>query len=78
MNHEQLQLENDVLMMSSAKGEKDKKNENKLILNTTDNVRLLFQNLQDKVHDFANSERISKMNKTRFDIKKENKNLFNN
>ena len=65
-------------MMSSAKGEKDKKNENKLILNTTDNVRLLFQNLQDKVHDFANSERISKMNKTRFDIKKENKNLFNN
>ena len=65
-------------MMSSAKGEKDKKNENNLLLNTTDNVRLLFQNLQDKVHDFANSERISKMNKTRFDIKKENKNLFNN
>ena len=46
-------------------------NNNILILNTTDNVRMLFQNLQDKAHEFANSARIKKMSKTRFDIKKE-------
>ena len=88
---EKLQLENDVLLMSSAKGEKRQKgkelfyihenylslvkkeylNNNILILNTTDNVRMLFQNLQDKAHEFANSARIKKMSKTRFDIKKE-------